>query len=181
MRKIVAGLFVSLDGVVESPEKWHFPYVNDEMTTAVMAQQAGSDTLLLGRATYEAFASTWPHRSDPMADHLNNVAKLVVSTTLRAADWNNSTLIGGDAVEELRRIKAGPGGNIGMTGSVTLTRALLAAGLVDDLHLYVHPIVLGTGTRLFDASTGRLPLELAGSATFTTGVVHLHYRQGQPV
>ncbi|MEV4893300.1 hypothetical protein AB0K48_28350, partial [Nonomuraea sp. NPDC055795] len=76
MRKIVAGLFVSLDGVVEAPDKWHFPYVNDEMTGAVMAQQQGADTLLLGRATYEVFASSWPHRSDPMADHLNNVRKL---------------------------------------------------------------------------------------------------------
>ncbi|MFI9557877.1 dihydrofolate reductase family protein [Nonomuraea endophytica] len=176
MRKIVAGLFVSLDGVVEAPDKWHFPYVNDEMTGAVMAQQQGADTLLLGRATYEVFAASWPHRSDPMADHLNNVSKLVVSTTLRSADWNNSTLISGDAIEELRRIKEGPGGNIGMTGSVTLTRALLGAGLLDDLHLYVHPIVLGSGTRLFDESAGQVPLKLAGSATFTTGVVHLHYQ-----
>ncbi|MEV4066677.1 dihydrofolate reductase family protein [Nonomuraea dietziae] len=178
MRKIVAGLFVSLDGVVESPETWHFPYMNDEMGAAVMAIQAEADTLLLGRATYESFAAVWPHQTGEMADQLNDIRKLVVSTTLQTAEWNNSTLISVDVIGELEKIRKLPGRNISVTGSITLTRALLRAGLIDDLHLMVHPIVLGTGARLFDESTGRLPLKLVGSTTFRTGVLNLHY---QPV
>ncbi|WP_157249725.1 dihydrofolate reductase family protein [Nonomuraea typhae] len=176
MRKIISGLFVSLDGVVEAPDQWHFPYLNDEMIAAVGALQADADTLLLGRTTYESFAAVWPHQSGPMADRLNAVRKLVVSGTLERADWNNSSLIGGDVLGRIAELKGEPGGNISLTGSVTLTRALLKAGLVDDLHLLVHPIALGTGMRLFDESTGRVPLRLVGSATFSTGVVNLHYQ-----
>ncbi|MBB6344380.1 dihydrofolate reductase family protein [Nonomuraea muscovyensis] len=176
MRKIVAGLFVSLDGVVESPETWHFPYLNEEMGAAVMAIQAEADTLLLGRATYESFAAVWPHQTGEMADRLNNIRKLVVSSTMRTAEWNNSTVISGDVIDELERIKKLPGKNISVTGSITLTRALLRAGLIDELHLMVHPIVLGAGTRLFDESTGRLPLKLVDSTTFRSGVLNLHYQ-----
>ncbi|MFG3440705.1 dihydrofolate reductase family protein [Nonomuraea sp. NPDC047897] len=176
MRKIVAGLFVSLDGVVESPETWHFPYLNEEMAAAVMATQAEADTLLLGRATYESFAAVWPHQTGEMADQLNAVPKLVASTTLRTAEWNNSTLIKENVLDELRSRKEQPGKNISITGSITLTRTLLRAGLIDELRLMVHPIVLGTGTRLFDESTGRLPLKLVESTTFTTGVLNFHYQ-----
>ncbi|MDF2707264.1 dihydrofolate reductase family protein [Nonomuraea muscovyensis] len=176
MRKIVAGLFVSLDGVVESPETWHFPYLNEEMGAAVMAIQAEADTLLLGRATYESFAAVWPHQTGEMADRLNNIRKLVVSSTMRTAEWNNSTVISGDVIDELERIKKLSGKNISVTGSITLTRALLRAGLIDELHLMVHPIVLGAGTRLFDESTGRLPLKLVDSTTFRSGVLNLHYQ-----
>lgn len=176
MRKIVAGLFVSLDGVVESPEKWHFPYMNEEMGAAVMAIQSQADTLLLGRITYESFAGVWPHQSGAMADGLNNIRKLVVSTTLQTADWNNSTLISENVIEELTELKAQPGKNISVTGSIGLTRTLLRAGLIDELHLLVHPIVLGAGTKLFDDSTGRVPLKLVESTTFATGVLNLHYQ-----
>lgn len=176
MRKIVAGLYVSMDGVVESPEKWHFPYVNEEMDAAVMATLAEADTLLLGRVTYESFAAVWPHQSGAMADQLNNIRKLVVSTTLRTVKWNNSTLISKQVVDELGRMKERPGKNIGITGSITLTRTLLRAGLVNELHLTVHPIVLGAGTRLFDESPGRLPFTLIDSTAFKSGVLNLHYR-----
>lgn len=176
MRKIVAGLYVSMDGVVESPETWHFPYMNQEMGAAVMAIQAEADTLLLGRVTYESFAAVWPHQSGEMADQLNNIPKLVASTTLRTAEWNNSTLISGDVIDELERIKKLPGRNISITGSITLTRTLLRAGLIDELHLMIHPIVLGTGTRLFDENTGRLPFKLVDSTTFRSGVLNLHYQ-----
>src|SRR5688500_5397542 len=145
MRKIVSGLFVSLDGVVESPEKWHFPYMNEEMGAAVMAMQAEADTLLLGRITYESFASVWPHQSGDLADQLNNIRMLVVSTTLKQAEWKSSTLIGDDVINELGRMKEQPGKNISLTGSIGLTRSLLRAGLIDELHLIVPPIVLGSG------------------------------------
>lgn len=176
MRKIIAGLFMSLDGVVEAPEKWHFPYLNEEMGAAVGSMQAQADTLLLGRVTYESFASVWPHQTGEMADRLNGIRKLVVSTTLEKAEWANSTVLGGDVVEELTRLKRQPGKDISVSGSITLTRALLHAGLIDDLHLLVHPIVLGAGRRLFEDGTEQRKLALAGSATFGTGVVHLTYQ-----
>ncbi|WP_052849602.1 dihydrofolate reductase family protein [Streptomyces avicenniae] len=176
MRKITAGLFMSLDGVVEAPETWHFPYMDEELGAAVGAQQASADTLLLGRRTYEEFAAVWPGRSGPMADGINGIRKLVVSGTLERADWANSTLVRPDATAELTRLKAGPGGGIAVTGSITLTRALLRAGLLDELNLFVHPVVLGAGRRLFDADGDRLPLALAGSTAFGSGVVHLTYR-----
>ncbi|MER7579824.1 dihydrofolate reductase family protein [Kitasatospora sp. NPDC097691] len=175
-RRITAGLFMSLDGVVEAPETWHFPYLNEEMGAVVGGLAAAADTLLLGRRTYETFAATWPHRTGEMADALNAIPKLVVSTTLDEAEWNNSTVLGGDLVAELTELKRRPGRDISLSGSVMLTRSLLRAGLIDDLHLLVHPIVLGSGIRLF-TEQDRIPLQLAHSATFSTGVVHLHYRQ----
>src|SRR5215813_6183105 len=101
MRKIVAGLFISLDGVVESPEKWHVPYLNDEMGQAIGASAAAADTMLLGRATYEEFAAYWPTRTDPMAEQMNATPKVVVSTTLDSVDWQNSTLIKNNVTDEL--------------------------------------------------------------------------------
>ncbi|MFJ6379939.1 dihydrofolate reductase family protein [Kitasatospora sp. NPDC092039] len=175
-RRITAGLFVSLDGVVEAPETWHFPYLNEEMGAVVGGMAAASDTLLLGRRTYESFAAVWPHQTGEMADGLNAIRKLVVSTTLDKAEWNNSTVLSGDVVAELTALKRRPGRNINVTGSIMLTRTLLRAGLIDDLHLLVHPIVLGQGIRLF-TEQDRTPLRLAHSATFSTGVVHLHYQQ----
>ncbi|MFJ9847511.1 dihydrofolate reductase family protein [Kitasatospora sp. NPDC101155] len=175
-RKIVAGLFVSLDGVAESPEQWHFPYLNEEMGAALAQMQAGADTLLMGRLTYEAFAAVWPEQTGPMADALNGIRKLVASTTLREAHWNNTTVIDGDVITFLKDLKRQPGGNINLSGSIMLTRTLLEAGLLDELRLLVHPLVLGTGKRLFPEGTGRVPLRLTASATFSTGVLDLTYQ-----
>jgi dihydrofolate reductase len=175
-REIVAGLFMSLDGVVEAPEKWHFPYLNEEMGAAVGAMHTEADTLVLGRVTYEAFAAVWPHQSGGLADQINGIRKLVASTTLAKAGWQNSTLIDGDVIAALTKLKRQPGRNINLSGSIGLTRALLEAGLIDRLRLLVHPIVLGTGQRLFPEGTGVVPLKLTRSATFTTGVMDLTYR-----
>ncbi len=178
MRKITAGLFISLDGVVESPEKWHFEYFNDEMGGVVGGLMETSDTMLLGRVTYQEFASYWPQQSndEPPADHMNGVAKLVASTTLTSVDeWANSTLIQGDAATELAKLKEQDGKDISITGSATLIRSLLRERLIDELHLLVHPVVVGTGKRLFDDMDEQLPLRLVSSATFTTGVIHLVY------
>ena len=127
MRKIVAGLFISLDGVVEAPEQWHFPYFNDEMGEAVGSQMAAADTMLLGRHTYEEFAAYWADKGSDVefADVMNNTPKLVASTTLKTVDWQNSTLLGADVAQELRRIKQEPGKAISITGSPTLVRSLL--------------------------------------------------------
>jgi dihydrofolate reductase len=177
MRKIVAGLFISLDGVVEAPHLWHFPYFNEEMGADVSSQIAEADTMLLGRRTYEEFASYWPQQSSdvPLADHMNSTPKVVVSTTLQSVDWQNSRLISGNVAEELRRLKEGPGKNIAITGSGTLVRSLLRDGLLDELRLLVHPIVVGSGKRLFEQGSGQVPLKLVESKTFSTGVLSLTY------
>jgi dihydrofolate reductase len=177
MRKIVAGLFISLDGVVEAPETWHFPYFNDEMGEAVAAQAAQSDTMLLGRRTYEDFAAYWPNQSseEPFADVMNNTPKLVASTTLDTVEWQNSTLIEGDVAEALTRIKREPGRDISITGSPTLVRSLLKDGVLDELRLLVHPIVVGHGKRLFSDTDAPIPLQLVDAKTFSTGVMALTY------
>jgi dihydrofolate reductase len=178
MRKIVSGLFISLDGVVEAPQTWHFPYFDDEMGAAVGALMSSGEAMLLGRRTYEEFASYWPTATDEMADQMNGTPKYVVSTTLTSADWQNSTLINGDVAKELTRLKEEPGGNLNITGSATLVRSLLREGLLDELHLLVHPLVVGSGLRLFDDGP-QVPLRLTGSQTFGSGVVHLTYERAQ--
>ncbi|GAA4134662.1 dihydrofolate reductase family protein [Actinomadura keratinilytica] len=176
MRKIISGLFISLDGVVESPEQWHFPYVNDEVDDFVRGLSNRSEAMLFGRRTYEEFAAYWPTSTDEFADRLNGAPKYVVSNTLTSADWQNSTLVSGDVIKELARLREQPGGALGITGSGTLVRSLLREGLLDELHLLVHPIVAGTGKRLFDDGP-QVPLRLADSTTFGNGVVHLAYER----
>jgi dihydrofolate reductase len=178
MRKIVAGLFISLDGVVESPDQWHFPYFNDEMGEAIAAQVAESDTMLFGRVTYEEFAGYWPHQGSEveMADQMNYTPKLVVSSTLDAAEWQNTTLVKGNVVEELTKLKQQPGKDISIVGSGTLVRSLLRDGLLDELRLLVHPIVVGSGRRLFPDGTDQMPLRLVDARTFSTGVLYATYR-----
>ena len=178
MRKIVAGLFISLDGVTEAPDQWHFPYFNDEMGQAVGANMERSDALLLGRITYDAFASYWPDKTgadDPFADYINNVPKYVVSNTLERSDWEGTTVISGDVAGRIRELKEQPGKDIGMSGSVATVRWLLAEGLLDELDLLVHPIVVGKGDRLFPDGTGQVSLRLLRSSTLSTGVVHITY------
>jgi dihydrofolate reductase len=180
MRKVTAGLFVSLDGVVESPEKWQLPYFNDEMGEAVGAAMAATDAMLLGRVTYQEFASFWPGVSSedqPFADHMNNTPKYVVSTTLeKPLEWNNSTLIKGNVAQEITKLKQQPGKNIGITGSATLVRSLLQDDLLDELGLLVHPVIVGSGKRLFKEGGDQKGLKLVDSKTFSTGVVYLTYQ-----
>jgi dihydrofolate reductase len=177
-RKIVANFFISLDGVVEAPHEWHFPYFDDQMGKAVGAGFEASDTLLMGANLYREWSQYWPASDDqPFADVMNSTPKYVVSNSLGKLDWHNSHLIKGDeAVERIRELKAQPGKNIAMSGSATLVRWLLREGLLDELNLLVHPIAVGKGQRLFDESTPMHKLELLSSETFSTGVVHLVYR-----
>ena len=180
MRKIVSGTFVSLDGVMESPDKWHFPYFDDKMGEVVGAQVAAANALLLGRVTYQEFASYWPQQSakTPGADFMNGFTKYVVSTTLHnVADWQNSILIdGNNFVAEIQRLKAMPGKNINVVGSAKLVQSLLRENLLDELRLLVHPIVVGGGKRLLEGDTGQHPLRLVDSQTFDTGVLYLTYQ-----
>jgi dihydrofolate reductase len=174
MGYIKAGLFISLDGVVEAPQTWHFPYADQQLQAAVGELMSGSDAMLLGRRTYEEFAGYWPGADpgDPMTAAMNGSRKYVVSTTLAEATWQNTTLINTDVEGELAKLRVDT--RLGTTGSATLVRRLLERGLVDELHLLVHPIVVGHGGKLFtDGPT--VPLTLLSSTTFDSGVLHLVY------
>jgi len=179
MRKLIAFQLMSLDGVVESPNEWAFSYSDDEMERENTAGMAASDALLLGRATYEEFASFWPYQpgGTQMVDYINSVRKYVVSTTPEEPlGWNNSSLVEGDLAAGVTMLKERSGKNITTTGSITLVRSLLETRLLDELQLMVHPVVLGGGRRLFEGGGGQEVLELVGSKTFGTGVVSLTYR-----
>jgi dihydrofolate reductase len=182
MRKITAGLFISLDGVVEAPDQWHFPYFNDEMGAAVAATLGAADTMLFGRKTYDSFAGAWPEREAageedaPFAKALGDARKIVVSNQQVQFTWRNSEQLQGDLVEAVTALKNEPGdGTIGMSGSISVVRQLLAAGLLDELHLLVHPIAVRKGMRLFDEGEPPIPFTLISSQTFKTGVLNLVY------
>jgi dihydrofolate reductase len=183
MWKVVASEFVSLDGVVESPEKWHFPYFNDQMGDAIGAAMAASEAMLMGRVLYEEWAAFWPKQDpdeNPVAAQMNGVRKYVVSTTLEEPlEWENSTLIGDNIAEEISKLKEQPGKDISISGSPTLVRSLLEEDLLDELRLMVHPIVVGSGKRLFEDGGDQKALQLVDSKTFSTGVLYLTYRPAQ--
>jgi dihydrofolate reductase len=181
MRKIKASLFISLDGVVEAPDQWHFPYFNDEMGAAVTDAMGSVDTILLGRKTYDSFAGAWPEREEaggedaPFAKALGDMRKIVVSTQNLEFSWRNSEQLSGDLVKAVTALKEEPGEtHISISGSISIVRQLLAAGLLDELHLLVHPIAVRNGMRLFDDGQA-LPLKLLSSETFETGVLNLVY------
>jgi dihydrofolate reductase len=177
MRKIVAGLFMSIDGVVEAPDKWTGAYFNEELGQIVGGLIAASDTLLIGRKTYEEFAGFFGNDTSgsPDAAMMNSLQKVVVSNTLQHADWQNSTVLSGDVAEGVARLKQQPGTNIGMSGSNTLLRSLLRQGLVDELHLLVMPVVVGSGKRLIEGEGEQLSLTLTASSVLSNGVLHLTY------
>ena len=178
MRKIISNFFISLDGVVESPERWHFDYHDDEMGAAIDDGAGASDAFMMGRVLYDAWSEYWPaHADQPFGDIINPRKKYVLSNTLEAAAWENSEIISGDDVAtQIAELKAGPGGDIGMSGSTHTVRWLLGEGLIDELNLLVHPVVVGEGfERLFPEDSPQVPLELLSSKTFESGVLHLTY------
>jgi len=180
-RKITASMFISLDGVVEAPDQWHFPYFNDEMGAAVGASLNTAEVLLFGRRTYDSFAGAWPGREAAggeeagFAKQLGDMRKIVFSRGRPDLSWRNSEQARGDVAEVAAALKGEPGGDIALSGSVSVVRQLLAAGLLDELHLLVHPIAVRKGMRLFDEGEPSIPLKLLKSETFTTGVLNLVY------
>jgi dihydrofolate reductase len=182
VRKIKATLFISLDGVIEAPHEWHFPYFNDQMGVAVDQVMGTTDTLLLGRETYDSFAGAWPEREAAggedadFAKKLGDARKIVVSSQDLDFTWRNCEQLKGDFVQGIKALKDEPADtHIAISGSPSVVRQLLTAGLLDELHLLVHPIVLGKGMRLFDEGSGAIPLALISSETFETGVLNLIY------
>lgn len=181
MRKVVAGLFISLDGVVESPEKWQFDVFDADMGASMQEHLDAEDTILLGRVTYQEWASYWPTATDePFASHINNAPKYVVSTTLKDSDmtWKNSTLVKGSLADTINRLKQQPGKNIGAVGSPSLVRSLLQNNLLDELTLMFHPVVVGQGKKLFRDGVDLKRLKLVRSKMTGSGVALLTY---QPV
>jgi dihydrofolate reductase len=176
MRKLNAWLFVTLDSVIEAPEKWVI--ADDDMFAATEADYANSDALLLGRRTYETFAASWPQRGSevPNADWMNNTRKYVASTTLKSPQWNNSTVIEGDVAEAVARLKQEKGKDILVNGSGALVRTLIRDQLLDELRLFMHPVVVGSGIRLFDDESDPFTLALTDSHAYRNGVISLTYR-----
>jgi dihydrofolate reductase len=164
---------------MEAPDRWQFAFQTEEMGTITQRQIHDTDTFLLGRVTYEIFAAFWPtqtHNEFGVADKMNSALKYVVSTTLQKADWNNSTLIKSNVIEEIGKLKQQPGSKIGIIGSATLVHSLLEADLIDGLEVLVHPLVLGKGVRLFVDGGRRLPMKLADAKILPKGVVFLSYQ-----
>lgn len=173
MRKVVAGLFISLDGVTESPDKWQFDHFDAEMMENLGTFIAIEDAILLGRVTYQEWASYWPTSNDePYASHINNTPKYVVSRTLDQVDWKNSRLVKRPLADTIAELKKQPGKNIGVAGSPTLVRSLIKDNLLDELTLMVHPVIAGRGKRLFEnGQVSELKrLKLVNSQTTSTGV-----------
>lgn len=176
MRKVISGLFITLDGVTESPEKWQFDFFDADMGAAMQAHLDQEDTILLGRVTYQEWLPYWPNSTDePYASHINNTPKYVVSNTLDKVEWQNSTLIKGSPEEEIKRLKQLPGKNIGVAGSPSLVRSLLYMDLLDELILMIHPVVAGRGKRLFKDGSDLKRLKLANVKTTRSGVVFATY------
>ena len=182
MAKVISTLFISADGVAEIDPTWHFPYFDDNMGRAVTEDYATSDVLLLGRETYDSFAGAWPDRETAggpdasFAKQLGDVRKVVASRQALEFTWRNSEVIKGDLVEAVTALKAEPGvRGVLIPGSISVVQQLLAAGLVDELRLLVHPVAARRGRRLFD--DGDAPYHLAVTATeaFPTGVIRVIY------
>src|SRR5690349_4000572 len=177
MGKIKAHEFISVDGVYESPS-WTMEFSFDpKMGEAIGAVVGSCKGLLLGRRTFEMFAPAWSVRTaedDPGAPFFNESPKYVVSSTLQSAEWNNSTILGPYDKDAIRDLKGSVDGGIYVSGSGTLVRAMLADGLVDELHLFVYPLTLGAGPRLFDGTPAG-KFTLAASQAYANGVLYLHY------
>jgi dihydrofolate reductase len=182
MATITASMFSALDGVVDPGiGSWHFPYFNDEMGAAV-AGTHDTDVMLFGRVTYDSFAGAWPGREAAgeedaaFAAQLGDTRKIVASRQPRQFEWRNSEQLQGDLVEAVSALKADPSiRRIALSGSVSIVRQLLDAGLLDELHLFVHPATAGSGLRLFDEGAPERHLKLLSCQPFQTGVVHLVY------
>ena len=181
MRKVVATEYLTLDGIMEEPGQWSFQFWTEEAAQFKSEELFAADALLLGRVTYEGFAAAWPNMPDTgdFGVRMNTLPKYVVSTTLDTAEWNNSTIIKEQAVEEISRLKQQPGQDILLEGSGTLVRSLIPHNLIDEYRLMVHPIMLGNGRRLFHEGMPKTILKMVGSKSFSSGVVVLTYQPAE--
>ena len=182
MAKVISTLFISADGVAEIDPEWHFPYFDDNMGRAVDEDYQAADVLLIGRVTYDSFAGAWPDREAageqdaPFAKALGDRRKIVISRQDLDFTWRNSELLQGDLIDAVTALKTDPGiEGILIPGSISVVQQLLAAGLVDELRLLVHPVAARKGTRLFDDGDTPYHLKLVKTEAYPTGVVRLIY------
>jgi dihydrofolate reductase len=182
MPKVISTLFISADGVAEIDPDWHFPYFDDNLGEAVDADYSTSDVLLIGRETYDSFAGAWPEREAaggedaPFAKQLGDVRKVVVSRQPLEFSWRNSELIKADLTDVVTELKADTGiRGVLIPGSISVVQQLLAAGLVDELRLYVHPVAARKGRKLFDDGDTPYHLKVTATEVFPTGVIRVIY------
>ena len=187
MRELIVTENITLDGVVEAIDNWFGPAGSPSQVDqsdheqAIREQREAADGFLVGRVTYEQMRSYWPQQTDDttgITDYLNNVQKYVVSSTLRDPQWEPTTVLRGAVDDEIRTLKALPGKDIVATGSITLVHGLIAGGLVDEFRLFVYPVVIGRGRRLFPDATALTALRPVENRQFRSGVVLLRYRTG---
>ncbi|MEU6789539.1 dihydrofolate reductase family protein [Nonomuraea angiospora] len=178
MRKVIVSVFATMDGVQQNPHEWSLEYVTAEYQAYARDQLFAADALLLGRVTYQGFAESWPSMdeagpaSDDFAHRINTMPKYVVSTTLDDVGWTNSALLKGDVVEAVRELRRQPGRDILMYGCGELARTLTRHDLVDEIRVWIHPVVLGRGESLF-TGWSETRFRLTGTKTFASGVVVL--------
>ncbi len=180
MRKIVVSESVTLDGVfdAETMGQWAYPFFSEERDAFARDNLRASDALLLGRTTYDADAYFWPNQKKNeygMADQMNSMPKYVVTSKQLQAQWNNSTVIQGNIVDEVARLKQQPGSDILIRGSATLVKTLMQAGLIDQFRMMVHPVIVGNGKRFFREGMGLTKLKLVESKPISKGVLLLSY------
>ena len=182
MAKIISTLFISADGVAEIDPAWHFPYFDENTGRAVNEDYNTSDVLLIGRVTYDSFAGAWPDRESaggedaPFARQLGDVRKIVVSRQPQQLSWRNSELLDGDLVETVTALKAEPGvRGVLVPGSISVVQQLLAAGLVDELRLLVHPVAARKGRKLFDEGDTPYHLRVLATEVYPTGMIRVIY------
>jgi dihydrofolate reductase len=185
VRQIVSSTFVSLDGLIDQLEHWHFPYLDDDINRLLWEQLEASDALLMGRRTYEGFAETWPSQTGEFADKINSMTKYVASTTLEQADWKNTTVLEGDLVQAVTDIKRQPGGDVLLYGFGPVARTLLEGGVLDLARFWVHPVLAGVGGPgdLLFRPGATSKLRLVETRPLPSGVVVLSYEpagDGQP-
>ncbi|MBV9793351.1 MAG: dihydrofolate reductase family protein [Actinobacteria bacterium] len=194
--KLTIQTFLTLDGVMQAPGGadedtdggfphggWSFPYGDEDFGAAVVGYMSEAGGFLLGRKTYQIFAGFWPKvtdPADPVASKLNALPKYVASNTLSSVDWHNSTLLGGDVVSEVTKLKERPGGDLQVHGSSELAQALIEADLIDEYHLFWFPVHLGTGKKLFRDGAPPRALKLVSSTTTSTGVLITRYQPDGP-
>jgi dihydrofolate reductase len=184
MRELIVTEFVSLDGVMEAPggepgyvhSGWVADLFTDELGAYKLEEQLAAETLLLGRKTYDSFAGAWPERDGPFAEKVNSMEKVVASRSLTSVDWEHSRLLDGPLEDAVAALKRGDGGPILIAGSRSIVQPLLSAGLVDELHLQVFPVLLGSGMRLYPETPQKMPLQLVASRALENGVVLQTYR-----
>ncbi len=194
MRELIVNTFLTLDGVVQAPGGpeedpsggfehggWSFGYWDEQMQSVMGESMSKPFVLVLGRKTYEIFAAHWPHTDEPGAEPLNSATKHVASTTLEELEWENSKLIEGEVPDGIRALKEEDGPELQVHGSANLIQTLLEHELIDEFRLWIFPLVLGKGKRLFDAGTLPAALELARSQVSSTGVIMATYRSGAEI